>query len=33
VIQLPFFNELTEAEIQKVCGRLKDAIQEARRRT
>jgi perosamine synthetase len=33
VIQLPFFNELTESEIQEVCSALKDAIQQLKRRT
>jgi perosamine synthetase len=33
VIQLPFFNELTEADIRQVCAALKIAIQEARRNT
>jgi len=33
VIQLPFFNELTESEIQQVCSALQDAIQQLKRRT
>ena len=33
VIQLPFFNELTEVEIIEVCGALKEAIHDARRNT
>ena len=31
VIQLPFFNELSEGEIREVCLALKDAIQDVRR--
>ena len=33
VIQLPFFNELTEGEIKTVCSALRDAIHDARRNT
>jgi perosamine synthetase len=33
VIQLPFFNELTQSEIQEVCSALNDAIQQLKRRT
>jgi perosamine synthetase len=33
VIALPFFNELTEAEIQEVCGALEESIRELRRKT
>lgn len=33
VIQLPFFNELTEREILDVCAALKSAIQHTRRNT
>jgi len=33
VIALPFFNELTEAEIQEVCGALGETIRELRRKT
>lgn len=33
VIALPFFNELTLAEIQEVCGALDESIREARRKT
>ncbi|HEX8925445.1 MAG TPA: DegT/DnrJ/EryC1/StrS family aminotransferase, partial [Terriglobales bacterium] len=33
VIQLPFFNELTEGEIREVCKALQHAIQDARRNT
>jgi len=33
VIQLPFFNELTQSEIREVCTALKDAIQQVQRRT
>jgi perosamine synthetase len=33
VIALPFFNQLTEAEIQEVCGALDESIRELRRRT
>jgi dTDP-4-amino-4,6-dideoxygalactose transaminase len=33
VIQLPFFNELTESEIQQVCSALQGAIQQLKRRT
>ena len=33
VIALPFFNELTEAEIQEVCGALDESIREPRRKT
>jgi len=33
VIQLPFFNELTEGEIREVCKALKHVIQDTRRNT
>ena len=33
VIALPFFNQLTEAEIQEVCGALDESIRELRRKT
>jgi perosamine synthetase len=33
VIALPFFNELTETEIQEVCGALEESIRELRRKT
>lgn len=33
LIALPFFNELTEAEIQEVCGALDESIRELRRKT
>jgi perosamine synthetase len=33
VIALPFFNELTEAEIEEVCGVLEDSIYRCRRST
>ena len=33
VIALPFFNQLTEAEIQDVCGGLAESIRELRRKT
>ena len=33
VIALPFFNELTEAEIQEVCGALEESIRELQRKT
>jgi perosamine synthetase len=33
VIALPFFNELTEAEIQEVCGALGESVRELRRKT
>jgi dTDP-4-amino-4,6-dideoxygalactose transaminase len=33
VIALPFFNELTESEIQEVCGSLEESIREVRRKT
>jgi perosamine synthetase len=33
LIALPFFNELTEAEIQEVCGALAESIRELRRKT
>ena len=33
VLQLPFFNELTESEIKQVCGALRDTLQDARRNT
>ena len=33
VIALPFFNELTEKEIQEVCGALDESIRELRRKT
>ena len=33
VIALPFFNELTEAEIQEVSGALEESIRELRRKT
>ena len=33
VIALPFFNQLTEAEIQEVCGALEESIRELRRKT
>lgn len=33
VIQMPFFNELTEHEVQEVCAALKGALQDARRNT
>ncbi len=33
VIALPFFNELTEAEIHEVCGALEESIHELRRKT
>jgi len=33
VIALPFFNELSEAEIQEVCGALDESIRELRRKT
>jgi dTDP-4-amino-4,6-dideoxygalactose transaminase len=32
VIALPFFNELTEAEIQEVCDALEESIRELRRK-
>lgn len=32
VIALPFFNELTEGEIQEVCGALEESIRELRRK-
>jgi perosamine synthetase len=32
VIALPFFNELTEAEIQEVCGALAESVRELRRK-
>ena len=32
VIALPFFNELTEAEIQEVCGALAESIRQLRRK-
>ena len=32
IIALPFFNELTRAEIHEVCGALKESIGELRRR-
>jgi dTDP-4-amino-4,6-dideoxygalactose transaminase len=32
VIALPFFNELTEREIQEVCGALEESIRELRRK-
>jgi perosamine synthetase len=32
VIALPFFNELTEAEIQEACGALAESIRELRRK-
>lgn len=33
IIALPFFNELTEKEIQEVCGALEESIRELRRKT
>jgi perosamine synthetase len=33
IIALPFFNELTEEEIQEVCGALEESIRELRRKT
>ena len=33
IIALPFFNELTEKEIQEVCGALAESIRELRRKT
>src|SRR5579863_8489149 len=33
VIALPFFNQLTEAQIQEVCGALAESIRELRRKT
>ena len=33
VIALPFFNELTEKDIQEVCGALEESIRELRRNT
>lgn len=33
VIALPFFNELTPAQIQEVCGGLEESIRELRRKT
>jgi len=33
VIALPFFNELTQAEIQGVCRALKESLREVRRKT
>ena len=33
IIALPFFNELTEKEIQEVCGALEESIGELRRKT
>ena len=33
VIALPFFNELTEAEIQEVCGALEESVRGLRRKT
>jgi dTDP-4-amino-4,6-dideoxygalactose transaminase len=33
VIALPFFNELTEAEIQEVAGALEDSVCALRRKT
>jgi perosamine synthetase len=33
IIQLPFFNELTEREIREVCAALREALQDARRKT
>lgn len=33
IIALPFFNELTEEEIQEVCGTLEESIRELRRMT
>jgi dTDP-4-amino-4,6-dideoxygalactose transaminase len=33
VIALPFFNQLTEREIQDVCGALEESIRELRRKT
>jgi perosamine synthetase len=33
VIALPFFNELSECEIQEVCGALEESIGELRRKT
>ena len=32
IIALPFFNEMTESEIQEVCASLDDSIRELRRR-
>jgi len=32
VIALPFFNELTEREIQEVCGALEESVRELRRK-
>jgi perosamine synthetase len=32
VMALPFFNELTEPEIQEVCGTLAESIRELRRK-
>ena len=32
VIALPFFNELTDAEIQEVCGALEESIRESQRK-
>jgi perosamine synthetase len=33
MIALPFFNELTRAEIQEVCGALEESLREVRRKT
>jgi perosamine synthetase len=33
IIALPFFNELTEKEIQEVCATLAESIGELRRKT
>jgi dTDP-4-amino-4,6-dideoxygalactose transaminase len=33
VIALPFFNQLTEKEIQEVCGGLAESLIEVRRKT
>ena len=32
IIALPFFNELSGAEIHQVCGALKESIRELRRK-
>jgi perosamine synthetase len=33
IIALPFFNELTEKQIQEVCGALEESVRELRRKT
>jgi dTDP-4-amino-4,6-dideoxygalactose transaminase len=33
VITLPFFNQLTESEVQEVCGALAESIIDLRRKT